>query len=164
MAKTKRKINFRPAKSVMDCVKEFASAHKTFTVNQVYEAYTDKPTNQIQTALWKMRNAGILGRTADGKGYTVLTDVNKPVEPKISKFRKPRVAKNVQTIESLRKQLEDASKEILHWNRVATTMTDKAHLAEKLNIQLEDALAIIRYLENKLYVALQMVAKNGGNS
>jgi hypothetical protein len=43
-------------------------------------------------------------------------------------------------------------------------MTEKAYLADKLNTQLEDAMAIIRYLENKLYVALQMVAKNGSNS
>jgi hypothetical protein len=70
----------------------------------------------------------------------------------------------VQTIEDMRQQLNNAAKEILHWNKVAKDMTDKAYLAEKLNVQLEDAMAVIRYLENKLYVAMQMVAKRGSNS
>jgi hypothetical protein len=151
-------------KPVMQRVKEFATATKTFPFADAHMALSDIPRGQVSTALWKLRKAGFI--TKDDAGvYTVLTDVNKPVEVKAkAKPKKRRVAKNVQTIEDMRQQLNNAAKEILHWNKVAKDMTDKAYLAEKLNVQLEDALAIIRYLENKLYVALQMVAKHGSNS
>jgi putative protein kinase ArgK-like GTPase of G3E family len=152
--------------SVMQRVKEFATANKTFTLAEVCKAHPGAPKNQLSTALWKLRKAGAVAKD-DAGVYTVLTDVNKPVEVKAKAKAKPkkrRIAKNVQTIEDMRQQLSNAAKEILHWNKVAKDMTEKAYLADKLNTQLEDALAIIRYLESKLYVALQMVAKNGSNS
>ena len=151
-------------KPVMQRVKEFATANKTFPFADAHMALSDIPRGQVSTALWKLRKAGFI--TKDDAGvYTVLTDVNKPVEVKAkAKPKKRRVAKNVQTIEYMRQQLNNAAKEILHWNKVAKDMTDKAYLAEKLNVQLEDAMAVIRYLENKLYVAMQMVAKRGSNS
>lgn len=154
MAKSKRKVNTRPAKSVMDYVKEFASANKTFTINQVYEAYPDKSKPQIQTALWKLRNAGMVAKAEDGT-YTVLTDVNKPVA------QKPRVAKDPDVNETYEKLIRSQAQEI----NILRGQLDRAQDA-LLNLRRdhEDALAIIRYLENKLYVALQMVAKNGGNS
>lgn len=170
MTKSNRKVNTRPVKSIMDCVKEFASANKTFTLKQVYEAYPDKSKPQMQTALWKLGKAGGITKAEDGT-YTVLTDVNKPVEvkpvevkPQTPKKRRAYKTSKKLTIEELQRRLQEASKEILYWNKMAKDMANKAMLADKLTTQHEDALAIIRYLENKLYVALQMVAKNGGNS
>ena len=160
--------------SVMQRVKEFATANKTFTLADVCKAHPGAPKNQLSTALWKLRKAGAVAKDEAGV-YTLLTDVNKPVEVKATgkpkakakakaKTSKPRPPSAKVTIERLEIRINEAMREIMHWNKVAKDMTEKAYLADKLNTQLEDAMAIIRYLESKLYVALQMVAKNGSNS
>jgi hypothetical protein len=158
--------------TVMQRVKEFATATNTFTLADVCKAHPGVPKGQLSTALWKARKAGFVAKD-DAGVYTVLTDVNKPVEVKATvkakakakaKTSKPRPPSAKVTIERLEIRINEAMREIMHWNKVAKDMTEKAYLADKLNTQLEDALAIIRYLENKLYVALQMVAKNGSNS
>jgi hypothetical protein len=161
-------------KPVMQRVKEFATATNTFIFADVHMALSDVPRGQVSTALWKLCKAGFI--TKDDAGvYTVLTDVNKPVAVKATgkpkakakakaKTSKPRPPSAKVTIERLEIRINEAMREIMHWNKVAKDMTEKAYLADKLNTQLEDAMAIIRYLENKLYVALQMVAKNGSNS
>jgi hypothetical protein len=97
-------------------------------------------------------------------GQATETNSALPVAKAKAKTSKPRPPSAKVTIERLEIRINEAMREIMHWNKVAKDMTEKAYLADKLNTQLEDALAIIRYLENKLYVALQMVAKNGSNS
>ena len=132
-----RKINTRPDKSVMDCVKEFiAAGFTTFVVDDVCKLYPERPKSQIATALWKLRNAGTVSKDDVTGVYTVLTGVNAPApkaEPKAAAF------------ETVSKERYD--KLVERW----TTLYGEH----------EDALAIIRYLENKLYVALQQVAKHG---
>lgn len=171
---TKTKINHRPAKSVMDCVKEFASAHKTFTIDDVCKTYSGVPKTQISTALWKLRGAGIVAKHEDGM-YTVLTDVNKPVgvpkpfvtkpKPTHSEAVKSGMAK---TISKLNTEIAEHKKTIARADQVYEDLATRYKVLQSthgsLRQQHEDALAIIRYLENKLYVALQQVAKNGSNA
>lgn len=165
-------------KPVMQRVKEFATATKTFPFADAHMALSDIPRGQVSTALWKLRKAGFI--TKDDAGvYTVLTDVNKPVEVKATvkpkakakakaKTSKPRPPSAKVTIERLEIRINEAMHEILQWSGKAKDAQDQLDRTQDALLNLrqnhEDALAIIRYLENKLYVALQMVAKHGSNS
>jgi hypothetical protein len=164
--------------TVMQRVKEFATATNTFTLADVCKAHPGVPKGQLSTALWKARKAGFV--TKDDAGvYTVLTDVNKPVEVKATvkpkakakakaKTSKPRPPSAKVTIERLEIRINEAMHEILQWSGKAKDAQDQLDRTQDALLNLrqnhEDALAIIRYLENKLYVALQMVAKHGSNS
>ncbi len=150
-------------KPVMQRVKEFATATNTFTFADAHMALSDIPRGQVSTALGKLRKAGFI--TKDDAGvYTVLTDVNKPVEAKAKAKAKPkkrRVAKDPNVNETYEKLIRAQAQDI----RTVRDQVDRTQDALlNLRQQHEDALAIIRYLESKLYVALQMVAKNGSNS
>ena len=165
-------------KPVMQRVKEFATATNTFTFADAHMALSDIPRGQVSTALWKLCKAGFI--TKDDAGvYTVLTDVNKPVEVKAkvkakakakakAKTSKPRPPSAKVTIERLEIRINEAMHEILQWSGKAKDAQDQLDRTQDALLNLrqnhEDALAIIRYLENKLYVALQMVAKHGSNS
>lgn len=164
--------------SVMQRVKEFATANKTFTLADVCKAHPGAPKNQLSTALWKLRKAGAVAKDEAGV-YTVLTDVNKPVEVKAmgkpkakakakAKTSKPRPPSAKVTIERLEIRINEAMHEILQWSGKAKDAQERLLATDSalntLRQNHEDALAIIRYLENKLYVALQMVAKHGSNS
>jgi methyl-accepting chemotaxis protein len=97
-------------KTVMDCVKEYASVHKEFTVTNVCEAYPDRPKNQIATALWKLRNAGVVTKSLDGVYTVVLTGVNAPApKPSHSAIVKEGMAK---TISKLNTQVAEYKKTI----------------------------------------------------
>jgi hypothetical protein len=149
--------------TVMQRVKEFATATNTFTLADVCKAHPGVPKNQLSTALWKLRKAGAVAKDEAGV-YTVLTDVNKPVGVKAKAKAKPkkrRVAKDPDVNETYEKLIRSQAQDILTV-RDQLDRTQDALL--NLRQQHEDALAIIRYLESKLYVALQMVAKNGSNS
>lgn len=144
--------------SVMQRVKEFATANKTFTLADVCKAHPGVPKNQLSTALWKLRKAGAVAKDEAGV-HTVLTDVNKPMEAKAkAKPKKRRVAKDPNVNETYEKLIRAQAQDI----RTVRDQLDRTQDALlNLRQQHEDALAIIRYLESKLYVALQMVAKNG---
>ena len=159
-------------KSVMDCVKEFiaATAPAPFTFDEVRKTYSDRPRNQLATALWKLRQQGVVSKDDATGVYTVLTGVNalpteaKPeVKPKVTRKAKakPKAAVKPTTEDTLTKKLHVAERDAKYWAECASDINDSY---QKLRLDHEDALAIIRYLENKLYVALQLVAKNGGNS
>lgn len=176
MSKTKAtKTNYRPEKSVMDCVKEFLSAgFDTFTIADVCNLYTGIPKNQIATALWRLRAKGVLSKDDNTGKYTVLTGVNAPapaeVKPKTAPKAKAKAPtkRPPHTTAELNKKLKEANEEIVYWSKQYHELAHKKAVTHEqwLNLrqQHEDALAIIRYLENKLYVALQQVAKNGSNS
>lgn len=154
-------------KSVMDCAKEFVATNPTFTAEAVRAAYPNIPANQLATALWKLRNKGVVSKDDATGVYTVLTGVNalpteaKPeVKTKVTRKNKPRAKAAVTPTadDKLAKKLHVAERDAKYWQeRSAMHM----HTITALHQQHEDALAIIRYLENKLYVALQLAAKNG---
>lgn len=159
-------------KTVMQRVKEFATANKTFTLADVCKAHPDVPKNQLSTALWELRNTGAIAKD-DAGVYTVLTDVNKPVKVKATvkpkaKASKPRPPSAKVTIERLEIRINEAMHEILQWSGKAKDAQERLLATDSALTTLrqnhDDALAIIRYLESKLYVALQMVAKHGSNS
>ena len=159
-------------KSVMDCVKEFiaATAPAPFTFDEVRKTYSDRPKTQLATALWKLRKQGVVSKDDATGVFTVLTGVNalptetKPevkAKPKAKPRAKPKAVAKPTTEDALAKKLHVAERDAKYW---AERANDINNSYQKLRLDHEDALAIIRYLENKLYVALQLVAKNGGNS
>ena len=113
-------------KSVMDYVKDFAAVNPTFTAEAIRATYPDKPANQLATALWKLRNKGVISKNDATGVYTVLTGVNalpteaKPqVKAKVTRKNKPRakpkaVAKPT-TEDTLAKKLHVAERDAKYW-------------------------------------------------
>lgn len=143
------------SKSVMKCVKEFMASNPQFTSEQVRQAYPDKDKNQISTALWKLNVAKLLSKSEDGTYTVLLTDVNKSTEPQ--RKRKVKAKRRMQTATMTdRATVAERDNRFLKGN-----IQELNHQLTKLNIQYEDSLTIIRYLEDKLFKAIQFDARNG---
>lgn len=99
-------------------------------------AYTGIKPNQIARKLWEMKKKKILTHNTKKHTYS-LTVVNKtkPTQPKTQ--AKP-------------------TRETDYYRRLFDSLSD---MHEKLEAKHEDALAIIRYLENKLLIAIQHDAR-----
>ena len=139
-------------KSVLQQVKEYLADNATIVVSEFAKA-SGLPRNQISTALWKLQKLDMVKKAGVGVYERLeLTPVNKP--------KKKRKVRAKQTV----------------------TMTDRAVVAERdnrfykeqledfagrlrsLNVKYQDALVLIRYLEEKLFKAIQFDAKNNGNA
>jgi hypothetical protein len=151
-------------KSVMEQVKEFIATHPKFKMGDVKDALPKLSRNQVGTAVWKLMHANVLRRvSADEYELTPVNNTEQPVEKAkpVAKKKKPTPASKTA---QLRAQLEDASKEILHWHKEAQNAKKLLHELRHADEQLQDALAVIRYLEHKLFIAIQFNAKNNGNA
>jgi len=149
-------------KSVMEQVKEFIATHPKFTIKELRASLPDVDANQLSTALWKLTNMYKKVRRVGGGQYE-LTDVNKTeqpaVEPQPAKA-KPKAKRRAQTV-----TMTDRAAVAERDNRyLKERIEDLTYRMTKLNVQYEDALAIIRYLEDKLFKAIQFNAKNNGNA
>ena len=152
-------------KSVMECVKEFIAANPKFTVKQLREAYPDKGQNQLNTAVWKLTHMYKKLRMLGGGEYE-LTDVNnsQPVtkaKPK-AKAKRKYVRRDTTTIKQLQDKLHEANQEIIQWSKQAQNAALLAAKLQQTQHDLNEALVLIRYLENKLFIAIQFDAKNNG--
>lgn len=158
----KPKTNAQTGKSLATRVMEYAAAHPTFKSADVTAVCSDKPSGQVQTTLWALRKKGLLTKDEATGAYSVLTGVNAPpTEAKPEVKDKPKAVEKPTGNAALEKKLHIAERDAKYWQERSEM---HMHTITALRQQHEDALAIIRYLENKLYIALQMVAKNGGNS
>jgi hypothetical protein len=117
----------------MDYLKNFPEGVKVASIH----AAIKRPPPQVTSTLWKMKKLGKVSHNKDTHLYKLLTDVNKTkqAEPKVNDRR-----------------LQDALAQADIWREEAQS---KTMLAEKLNVRYEDALAVIRYLENKLYLLIK---------
>lgn len=152
-------------KSVMECVKEFIAANPKFHVKQVRDAFPDKDANQINTAVWKLTNLYKKLRRV-GEGQYELTDVNNseaPAKPK-RKVKRKHVRRDTTTLKQLQDKLHEANQEIIRWSRQAQNTERLAHELQRTQHDLDEALVLIRYLENKLFIAIQFDAKNNGSN
>lgn len=118
---------------IMDYLKNFPEGVKVASIH----AAIKRPPPQVTSTLWKMKKLGKVSHNKDTHLYKLLTDVNKTkqAEPKVNDRR-----------------LQDALAQADIWREEAQS---KTMLAEKLNVRYEDALAVIRYLENKLYLLIK---------
>lgn len=135
-------------KSVMDYVKDFTAANPTFTAEAVRAAYPNISANQLGTALWKLRNKGVVSRDDATGVFTVLTGVNAlPTETKPEVKAKPKV----KATPTVKIDVEALRRDALKWEHNWNVARESSLHFERLYY---DALAVIKYLE----------AKNGRNS
>jgi predicted RNase H-like nuclease (RuvC/YqgF family) len=138
--------------------------------------------NAVSVALWKLKKSGVLSH--DPKtGVYKLTDVNKtqaPVENGIelvsvakleqAKAKRGRPAKKTKS--NTEGALDTANKTIKHYEsdlkraderylELSARMMNLRKDFDGLREQHEDALAIIRYLEDKMFKVIQLDARRG---
>lgn len=155
-------------KSVMQQIKEYITTHPQFTSKEVREAHPNIPPNQISTALWKLVMNKTLSKIGEGQYAAVLTDVNKSELPvpaptkKTTKKKKPKPSakKSVVVAADLEQELQEASQQVIFWRKEAQDTKKLMHELRKADERLNDAVAIIRYLEEKLVIAIQHDARN----
>jgi len=135
--------------------------------------------NAVSVALWKLKKSGVLSH--DPKtGVYKLTDVNKtqaPVENGIelvsvakleqAKAKRGRPAKKTKTITTVTsdksiKEYQDTLKRADEsYADLAARMMNLRKDFDGLRERHEDALAIIRYLEDKMFKVIQLDARRG---
>lgn len=140
--------------TVRQQVMRFADKHpEGFTAAQAREAIK-VTAKRLYVVLWQMKKAGVL--THDEAAHTyALTGVNKKkVAPEVPppmvpmpEPQKPIVIKDTKEVSSLRFQVSQLKK----YN-------------EEVEERYNDALAIVRYLEDKLFRAIQHDARRGSNT
>ena len=136
----------------------------TATTKQLRKAFKELRPKQINQALFMLRKKGEATRIDWGTWkVNVLTPVNKPDETPTPKKpavkRAPYNSSKSKEIAHLKKKLEDATQEILHWHKVVKDSEAMRQQFNKMSGDLQDALATIRYLENKLFIAIQHNAR-----
>jgi hypothetical protein len=136
---------------VIDLAKKNPAGITTKDVKREVKGIT--PTT-MYALLWTMKKAGILVHDREANVYKlagVLTAVNKSPEPEAKPEPK---ATPLPPKGSYEREIRELTFRVSQLN---------AHITTQHN-QLTDALAVIRYLEGKLFKAIQFDARNGGNS
>lgn len=136
----------------------------TATTKQLRKAFKELRPKQINQALFMLRKKGEATRIDWGTWkVNVLTPVNKPDETPTPKKpvvkRAPYNSTKSKEIADLKSRLDAAAQEILHWHKVAKDSEAIRQQFNKMSGDLQDALATIRYLENKLFIAIQHNAR-----
>lgn len=141
-----------------------SKSNGTATTKQLRKAFKELRPKQINQALFMLRKKNEATRVDWGTWKAnVLTPVNKPDETPTPKKpavkRGPYNGPKAQEIADLKQRLDAAAQEILHWHKVAKDSEAIRQQFNKMSADLQDALATIRYLENKLFIAIQHNAR-----
>ena len=131
----------KQSKSLGQQIIDLLEKRGTLKIADIREALPKYKAGYISTALWNLKQIGVISH-ADSGEYT-LTPVNKTEKPA------PKVND---------RRLQDALAQANIWREEAQS---KTMIAEKLNVRYEDALAVVRYLEDKLFKLIQSNARNG---
>jgi hypothetical protein len=117
-----------------------------------------RPAAQITTTLWKMKKAGIVAHDKATHEYKLLTHVNKTQDAVIKEDTAKTIGKLLVEITEYKKTLDRA-------DATYDALASKHRVLETAHTQLkekyDDALAIVRYLENKLYLVIKSNRANG---
>jgi hypothetical protein len=129
------------------------SSPNGFTTKDARTQIKGLRASTLHSMLWKLKRDNVLKRDDAGK-YTL---VNAPA---------PTPTANVSTPVYKKKRLQSSGDAV--YEREIRDLTFRVrqlneHTAQ-LKTQLDDALSIIRYLEDKLFKAIQFDARNGSNS
>lgn len=158
-------------KSVMEQVKEFIATHPKFKVIDVKAGLASLPRNQVGTAVWKLEKTNVVRKiSADEYELTPVNNTAQPaVEPQPAKTkpkakRKPRTNAPSARVVQLKKELEHATRELLHWSGKAKNADRLEQELRQTQHDLTEALVLIRYLERKLITAIQFDARNNGRN
>jgi hypothetical protein len=140
-------------------IREFIKNKPKFTNKQIYAQFPNLTHKQVSMAMFKLKSDNMIRRIAFGKWENLtLTSVNKTPVIQFTNTAKSK------EIADLKVKLEQATQDILHWHRLAKENDEASKRLTTVQQQLDDALSIIRYLEEKLFVAIQLNAKNNGNA
>lgn len=137
----------KQSKSVGQQIVDMLEKNGTVKLADIRGALPNVKVSYISTALWNLKKIGVVNHDPASGEYT-LTSVNKTKKPAPTKAE-PKVND---------RRLQDAMYEANRWREEAQS---KTMIAEKLNVRYEDALAVVRYLEDKLFKLIQFNARNG---
>jgi hypothetical protein len=152
----------KKSKSVSQQIVGVLKKSGTLRLADIRIALPDIKTNYISSALWNLKKSGGVNHNIDSGEYT-LTSVNKtqeqaaPIEkPSHSEAVKEGMAK---TISKLNIQIADYKKTLDRADMVYEELSNRYKVLQSTHSQVQevhvDALAVIRYLENKLYVVIK---------
>jgi hypothetical protein len=130
------------------------SSPNGFTTKDARTQIKGLRASTLHSMLWKLKRDNVLKRDDAGK-YTL---VNAPA---------PTPAANVSTRVYKKKERPQSSGDAMYEREIRDLTFRVRQLNEhtaQLKTQLDDALSIIRYLEDKLFKAIQFDARNGSNS
>jgi len=145
--------------SVRAKVMKFASKNPNGFLAKEVTAAIDAPTKQVATALWALKKNGSLTHSIDDHLYK-LTGVNKTVATETPDKPK-REASEVVPVAMLNKA-HSAYADVV--GQLRAERDNHAEEVKTVKEKYEDSLAIIRYLEDKLFRAIQHDARRGRNS
>ena len=131
----------KQSKSLDQQIVDLLEKKGTVNLADIREALPNYKATYISTALWNLKQIGVISHADSGE--STLTPVNKTEKPA------PKVND---------RRLQDALAQVEIWRESAQS---KTMIAEKLNVRYEDALAVVRYLEDKLFKLIQSNARNG---
>jgi predicted RNase H-like nuclease (RuvC/YqgF family) len=130
------------------------SSPNGFTTKDARTQIKGLRASTLHSMLWKLKRDNVLKRDDAGK-YTL---VNAPASTP---------AANVSTRVYKKKERPQSSGDAVYEREIRDLTFRVRQLNEhtaQLKTQLDDALSIIRYLEDKLFKAIQFDARNGSNS
>ena len=139
----------KQSKSVGQQIVDLLEKNGMVKLADIREALPNVKVSYISTALWNLKKIGVVNHNP-ASGEYILTSVNKTKKPAPAKAE-PKVND---------RRLQDALAQANIWREEAQS---KTMIAEKLNVRYEDALAVIRYLEDKLFKVIQINARNGNS-
>ena len=134
------------AQSVIDVLEEKG----TLKLAEIRKALPTVESKYLSATLWNLKKIGVINHDKPYGTYT-LTSVNKTQEQAVPIKAEPKVND---------RRLQDALAQANIWREEAQS---KTMIAEKLNVRYEDALAVVRYLEDKLFKLIQSNARNGNS-
>jgi len=152
----------KKTKSIGQQIIEVLEKNGTVKLAGIRESLPDAKATYISTALWNLKKIGVVNHDLVNGEYT-LTSVNKTSEQVVPKA-KPSHSEAVKegmarTISKLNTQIADYKKTLDRADTVYEELSTRYRVLQSTHNQIkeahEDALAIIRYLENKLFVAIK---------
>ena len=152
----------KQSKSVRQQIVGVMEKSEMVKLADIRKALPNTKPNYISSALWNLKKANVVNHNIDNGEYT-LTSVNKTQEqaapkekPSHSEAVKEGMAK---TISKLNMQIADYKKTLDRADTVYEELANRYKVLQSTHSQVQevhtDALAVIRYLENKLYVVIK---------
>lgn len=127
-----------------------------FTTTDVREKIKGINLSSMHALMWNLKKKGILSHDKESGVYKLVNAPTANVSTGVDKKKKlgrPRKA-----------QAAAQTPDLNQYTRQSVNEAALMIRNNELNHKLEDALAIIRYLEDKLFKAIQFDARNGRNS
>lgn len=131
-----------------------------FTVEDVKKVAPGIIPNSLYSMLWKLKKTGFLTHNKETGKYTVAdaAAVNHAAAEKLTPVNKPKIRlQSAQPLPPKGSQEREIRELNFHVQQLRAQIM-------RMEGQYNDALAIIRYVEDKLFKAIQHDARNGSNS